>query len=69
MGPAKTPSLPTLTSILNCQFHLGYTSTDKGKLKYKDPTYNDKRLWVSRLLAQFFHDEVIIVSVDESSFK
>ena len=65
----KPPCAKTLSKILNESFRLKYKHTDKSKLKYKDPTYNEKRLWVSRLLAQFLFEGVLIISIDESSFK
>ena len=42
---------------------------ESSMLKYRDPSYDSKRLWISRLLTQFLHDDVIIVSLDESSFR
>lgn len=65
----KVPCVSTLKSILKSHFSLRYKKTDKSKLKYKDPTYNEKRLWVSKLLAQFHFDNALIVSVDESNFR
>ena len=50
-------------------FHLKYSSLNKANLKYRDPTYNDKRIWVSRVLAQFLFEEALIISVDESNFR
>jgi len=50
-------------------FSLKYTSLEKANLKYRDPAYNEKRLWVSRLLAQFSKEGAVIVSIDESNFK
>lgn len=41
----------------------------QANLKYKDPSFNEKRLWVSRLLAQFMFEDVVIISVDESHFR
>ena len=37
--------------------------------KYRDPLFNEKRLWASRLLAQFLADGAIIVCVDESNIR
>jgi hypothetical protein len=42
---------------------------EKSNLKYSDPLYNEKRLWVSRLLTTFLKDDAIIISVDESNFR
>ena len=68
--PAKlVPSAATLNQVLKSTFHLKYGALQKANLKYRDPTYNDKRLWISKLLAQFLKDEAIVVSVDESNFR
>ena len=63
------PSLPTIDRMLKKHFHLRYRSFDTAKIKYMDPTYNDKRKWVSRLLAQFLHDDMLVISIDESGFR
>ena len=39
------------------------------KIRYNDVGFDEKRVWVSRLLAQFICSGVIIISIDESSFK
>ena len=64
----------TLHKILKSTFHLKFASLQKANLKYRDPTYNDKRQWISRLLAQFMLetsgiDSAIIISLDESNFR
>ena len=38
-------------------------------VRFLDPTYNEKRLWVSRLLAQFLLEGDLIISIDESNFR
>jgi hypothetical protein len=38
-------------------------------IKYNDTEFDSKRVWVSRLLAQFLMSDVLVVSIDESSFK
>ena len=38
-------------------------------IRYKDPTFDSKRLWVSRLLAQFISDNALIISIDESHLR
>ena len=50
-------------------FHLKYATLDKQNLKYRDPTYNAKRIWISRLLAQFLQEQMIVISVDKSNFR
>ena len=50
-------------------FQLKYKSLEKANVKYRDPLYNEKRLWVSRLLAQFLIEDAVIISIDESNFR
>ena len=38
-------------------------------VKYKNPDFDEKRLWGCRLLAQFLADNALIISVDESNFR
>jgi hypothetical protein len=47
----RPPSLSTLSTILRKNFHLRFKKLNTANFKYRDPTYNLKRLWVSRLLA------------------
>lgn len=65
----KVPSLTTLRRVLKEHFKLKYGRLDKINLKYRDPTYNEKRLWVARLIAQFLFEDAVVISVDESNFK
>ena len=37
--------------------------------RYNDESFDEKRIWVSRLLAQFIMDNVVIISIDESGFQ
>jgi hypothetical protein len=69
LPPSLLPSNTTIAKMLRHKFHLRYGSFDKANVKYKDATYNDKRKWISKLLAQFFFENVIIISVDESNFR
>ena len=48
---ARVPSMPIISKIIKEDFHLK-NATYKGSMyKYQDPSYNEKRLWISRLLA------------------
>jgi hypothetical protein len=68
--PAKPPPCEsTLSIILKKTFHLKYKKLNPANYRYRDPTYNEKRLWVSRLMAHFILDGWLIVSIDESSLK
>ena len=51
LSPSDLPCKSTISSIMRKSFHLKYASLHKANLKYRDPTYDEKRLWVSRLLA------------------
>ena len=55
--------------MLRDDFQLRYRVANAAKIKYNDVSFDAKRVWVSRLLAQFLLSGVIIVSIDESSFK
>jgi hypothetical protein len=65
----KVPSNSTILKILKTDFHLKFSKSSKANPKYRDPTFNEKRLWVSRLLAQFFAEDAVIISMDESNFR
>ena len=58
-----------LRKILRDDFQMRYRVANAAKIKYNDVSFDAKRVWVSRLLAQFLLSGVIIVSIDESSFK
>ena len=38
-------------------------------MHYKNPAFDEKRLWVCRLLAQFVTDGALVISVDESHLR
>lgn len=65
----RVPSVTTVRLILMKQFGLKFRAANAAKIKYNDTDFDLKRLWVSRLLAQFMMAGVVIVSIDESSFK
>ena len=69
MKNQRIPCKETLRMILRYKFNIRYKQANKSKFKYRDPTYNDKRIYLSRLLAQFLHDDVLIISVDECSLR
>ena len=43
----EVPSVPIVRKIMREQFHLRYKALEKANLKYRDPIYNEKRLWTS----------------------
>ena len=51
------------------KFNLKYKRVEKANVRYRDPEYNEKRLWISRLVAQFMKEDVILISIDESNFR
>ena len=63
------PSKSSIRSILIRKFGMSFRAANAAKIKYNDAVFDEKRFWVSRLLAQFMMAEVVIVSIDESSFK
>ena len=65
----KLPCVTTINQVLRRNFKLRYRLTNAASIKYNDTDYDEKRRWISRLLAQFMMADVVIVSIDESSFK
>jgi len=65
----RAPSVSTLRRLLHRDYCLAYRPAPPSKVGYSDPSFNEKRLWVSRILAQLVLDDVLVVSVDESSFR
>ncbi len=51
------------------KFGMRFRAANAAKIKYNDVDYDSKRVWVSRLLSQFMMAGVLILSIDESSFK
>lgn len=65
----RIPSETSIRAILKKHFHLKFKASKAQMVRYLDPTYNEKRLWVSRLLAQFHKEDAVIISIDESNFR
>ena len=65
----RSPSKATVRRLLKEEFQLRFRVASAANIKYNDVSFDEKRLWVSRLLAQFMLSGVVIVSIDESSFK
>ena len=55
--------------MLKRDFKLRYRLTNAASVKYNDTDFDEKRRWISRLLAQFLMAEVLVISIDECSFK
>ena len=69
MPQEQVPTPLIIRNVMKKTFQLKYKSLEKANVKYRDPLYNEKRLWVSRLLGQFLYEEAVIISVDESNFR
>ena len=67
-GIEKPPSTWVLSTLMKKEFALSYKHFDSAKIKYNHAMFDDKRLWISRLIVYFLKQEVVIVSIDESSF-
>lgn len=70
------PSLPNvkldpgyISQVLRQDLHLRFLRYDSAMVRYQDPTFDLKRLWVSRLLSQFILDGALIISIDESHIR
>ena len=63
------PNLGSISHILKNDFGLRYKSYNGAIVRYKDPEFNEKRLWVCRILSQFITDGALIISIDESNFR
>ena len=65
----KAPAFSTLSQILREVFHQQFKKEDLACVRYRDSIYNQKRLWISRIVAQLMSDNVVILSVDESNIR
>lgn len=63
------PCESTLSKILRETFHQYYRKDHAANTKYRDQVYNNKRIWIARLVTQFLYDKVIVVSIDESNIR
>lgn len=59
----------TLLKVLKESFHLRFGKGQNANAKYRDPSFNENRPWVSRLLVQLFLEDAVVISVDESNFR
>jgi len=70
------PSLPNvkldpshISQVLRQDLNLRFLRYDSAMVRYQDPTFDHKRLWVSRLLSQLLLDGALIISIDESHIR
>jgi hypothetical protein len=47
----QVPTSLVIRNIMKDTFKLKYKTLEKANTKYRDPDYNEKRLWVCRLLS------------------
>jgi hypothetical protein len=63
------PCVATIGNIIRNKFHLNYIKVPPANARYDDPTFSEKRLWISRILASMLLSNTVIIALDESSFK
>ena len=68
IGLPKVPSKSTVEKIMHDRFHLSYRSFNSAKLRLYQTKFNEKRVWIFRLLAKVLSEDFLVVSIDESSF-
>jgi len=61
--------LNEISQVLKAQHHLRMERLNPATFRYRDPYYDEKRLWFCRLVAQFVLDGALVVSVDETHFR
>ena len=64
----RIPSKTTVTKIIHDRFGLSYRAFNSAKLRMYQAKFNEKRVWICRLLAQALSEDFLVVSIDESSF-
>lgn len=69
MHGSKLPNKDEIGVMLRQEFKLAYRKYDGATTHYTDPAFDEKRLWVSRLAAQFMADGTLLISVDESHLR
>ena len=65
----REPKEFTVRRILHERFGLTFKTARPDLARYNDESFDEKRVWISRLLTQFMMDEVLIISIDESNFQ
>jgi hypothetical protein len=65
----KVPCKEVVSRLLKENLNLRFANFDGQNIKYRDPSYNEKRLWICRLMVQLYKDEVLLISIDESHFR
>ena len=65
----REPKKFTVRRILREHFGLTFKTARPELARYNDESFDEKRVWISRLVTQFMMDEVLIISIDESNFQ
>ena len=65
----REPMEFTVRRILHERFCLTFKTARPELARYNDESFDEKRVWISRLVTQFMMDEVLIISIDESNFQ
>ena len=65
----KVPGKDTVSMILKEKFLLRHVKYDGSIARYRDPLYNDRRIWLARIMTQLICEDVLIVSIDETHFR
>lgn len=65
----KVPCAETVSLILKEKFQLRFLKYDGAVARYRDPLFNERRIWLSRIMAQLLCEDVLIVSIDETHFR
>ena len=65
----KVPGRNVVSRILKEKFLLRHVKYDGSIARYRDPLYNDRRIWLSRLMTQLICEDVLIISIDETHFR
>ncbi len=70
-GPAieRPPSGVMISKLLHKKFNMRYGRLNPAVLRYRDPDFDEKRIWVCRLIAQFIYEGALVVSIDEANFR
>ena len=64
----KQPSNKVVRTIFKDRLGIKYRSFNSANLRYNDEKFDDKRLVVSRLLAQVMKNDCLLISIDEAHF-
>lgn len=61
--------LKEISFVLKHRHFLRMERLNPATFRYRDPFYDEKRLWFCRLITQFILDGALVVSIDETHFR